>query len=108
MLLQSWAYSMAKRKRVAKSKPPQTHRQVLTRGQISITREVDYIIQRTQDNDARVVMLGSLVLFSTDTGDAWILDPQDNLALCLARDGERQLFTITETAANFGIEWNRE
>jgi hypothetical protein len=49
-----------------------------------------------------------LILFSTETGDAWILDPEDSLALCLARDGDRQPFTVTETATNFGIEWNAE
>jgi hypothetical protein len=28
------------------------------------------------------------------------------LALCLARDGQKQSFTIVETPANFGIEWS--
>ena len=86
--------------------PSQTHRQVVSGEQISVTREVNNIIRRAQEGDARVIRLGSLVLFSTDTGDAWLLDPEDNLALCLARDGERQSFTVTETATSFGIEWN--
>ena len=86
--------------------PSQTHRQVVSGEEISVTREVSNIIQRAQAGDARIISLGSLVLFSTDTGDAWLLDPEDNLALCLARDGERQSFTVTETATSFGIEWN--
>jgi hypothetical protein len=97
---------MAKRKHPAKFLPSQSHRQVVSREQISITREVNYIIKRAQESDARIIRLGSLVLFSTSTGDAWLLDPEDNLALCLARDGERQSFTVTETAVSYGIEWN--
>jgi hypothetical protein len=72
---------------------------------MGITDEANYIISRTQDNDARVVTLGPLILFSTETGDAWMLDPEDGLALCLARAGEAQPFTITETATDFSIEW---
>jgi len=34
-----------------------------------------------------------------------MLDPEDGLALCLARAGKAQPFTITETSANFSIEW---
>jgi hypothetical protein len=97
---------MAKHKRPAKSLPSQSHRQAVNKAQINITREVNYIIKRAQESDARIIRLGSLVLFSTSTGDAWLLDPEDNLALCLARDGERQSFTVTETAVSFGIEWN--
>jgi hypothetical protein len=79
---------------------------VVSGEQISVTREVNNIIRRAQEGDARIIRLGSLVLFSTDTGDAWLLDPGDNLALRLARDGEREPFTVTETATSFAIEWN--
>jgi hypothetical protein len=78
---------------------------MLDREQMGITDEANYTIRRAQDNDARVVSLGPLILFSTETGDAWMLDPEDGLALCLARAGEAQPFTITETSANFSIEW---
>ena len=39
----------------------------------------------------------SLVLFSTETGDAWLLDPADRLAARLARDGESEPIHIEET-----------
>ena len=58
------------------------------------------------NNDARLVQLGVLVLFSTDTGDAWMLDTEDRTALCLAHDGKRQPFHIQETADSYAIEWN--
>ena len=97
---------MVKHKRRAKSMPSHTHRQVVSGEQISVTREVNSIIKRAQAGDARIIRLGSLVLFSTETGDAWLLDPEDNLALCLARDGASQSFTVTDTATSFAIEWN--
>ena len=71
-----------------------------------VLREVDYIVARAAESDARVVTLGQLVFFSTQTGDAWLLDPEDRLALCLAKDGSRLPVKIVETATRFGIEWN--
>ena len=35
-----------------------------------------------------------------------MLNPEDGLALCLAREGEEQLFTIVETSTNFSIAWS--
>jgi hypothetical protein len=72
---------------------------------MSITGEANYIVSRARDYDARVVTLGPLIFFSTETGDAWMLDPEDGLALCLAQGGEAQPFTITETATTFSVEW---
>ena len=50
--------------------------------------EVRYIQNKAAEHDGRVVSLGQLVLFSTDTGDAWLLDVSDQLAAPLARDGD--------------------
>ncbi|MBV9326411.1 MAG: hypothetical protein JO352_21815 [Chloroflexi bacterium] len=69
-------------------------------------REVDYIVARAAESDARVVTLGQLVFFSIQTGDAWLLDPEDHLALRLATDGGRLPVQIVETATRFAIEWN--
>jgi hypothetical protein len=44
-----------------------------------------------------------LVLFSTETGDAWLLDPADRLAARLARDGESEPIHIEETDTTFAI-----
>ena len=49
--------------------------------------EVRYIQRRAADHDGRIVTVGQLVLFSTETGDAWLLDPANRLAARLARDG---------------------
>jgi hypothetical protein len=72
---------------------------------MNITQEADYIIERAQMYEARIVSLGPLLFFSTETGDAWLLDPADHLALCLAHEGERQPFEISETAHQFAINW---
>ena len=58
--------------------------------------EVRYILRRAAEHDGRVVTIGQLVLFSTETGDAWLLDPSDQLAARLARDGDPEPFHIEE------------
>ena len=42
---------------------------------------------------------------STETGDAWLLDPADRLAARLARDGESEPIHIEETDTTFAIGW---
>src|SRR6266850_7822632 len=67
--------------------------------------EVRYIQRRAADYDGRIVTIGQLVLFSTETGDAWLLDPADGLAARLARDGEIETIHIEETDTTFAIGW---
>jgi hypothetical protein len=67
--------------------------------------EVRYIQRRAADHDGRIVTIGQLVLFSTETGDAWLLDPADRLAARLARDGESEPIHIEETDTTFAIGW---
>src|SRR6202040_2503756 len=67
--------------------------------------EVRYIQRRAADYDGRIVTIGQLVLFSTETGDAWLLDPADRLAARLARDGENEAIHIEETDTTFAIGW---
>ena len=70
-----------------------------------LAKEVDYIQRRAAAHDGRFVSVGPLVLFSTDTGDAWLLDPSDRLAARLARDGDPDPIHIEETDTNFAIGW---
>ena len=67
--------------------------------------EVRYIQHHAADHDGRIVTLGQLVLFSTETGDAWLLDSSDCLAARLARDGESEPIHIEETDTTFAIGW---
>ena len=52
--------------------------------------------------------LGQLALFSTETGDAWLLDTADHLALRLARDGDAEPTHIEDTETTFAVEWTGE
>ena len=67
--------------------------------------DVRYIQRRAAKHDGRVITIGQLVLFSTDTGDAWLLDPSDQLAARLARDGDPEPFHIEENETTFTVEW---
>ena len=53
-----------------------------------LAQEINYIQRRAAQYDARFVTVGPLMFFSTQTGDAWMLDPSEHLAARLARDGE--------------------
>ncbi len=57
------------------------------------------------EHDSRIVTLPQLLLFSTETGDAWLLDPSDHLAVPLARDGDPLPVYLEETDKNFAIGW---
>ncbi|MCI0335627.1 MAG: hypothetical protein L0228_20655 [Planctomycetes bacterium] len=70
-----------------------------------IHREIRYISQLAQPEESRMVVVGNLVLFSTRSRDAWLLDLEDDFALCLCRDGEPQPFRIIDTPDTFAIEW---
>ena len=67
--------------------------------------EVRSIQRRAADRQGRVVTVGQLVLFSTETGDAWLLDPSDRLAARLARDGDPEPVAFEETDTSFQIAW---
>jgi len=106
--------SKNKRKRVPKFlqalRPPppsirSTSERILSRSELNLHKEVEYIIKRARARDGRVVGLGQLVLFSTATGDAWMLDPEDELALCLMKGGDPQPYELGETEAKFVIQW---
>ena len=67
--------------------------------------EVRYIQRRAADYDSRIVTIGQLILFSTKTGDAWLLDPADQLAARLAREGKSEPIHIEEADTTFAIGW---
>ncbi len=70
-----------------------------------LANEVRYIQRRAANHDSRMVIIGQLMLFSTDTGDAWLLDRSDQMAARLARDGETEPVHIEETDTAFTIDW---
>jgi hypothetical protein len=67
--------------------------------------EVRYIQRRAAQCNGRIVSVGPLILFSTETGDAWMLDPADHLATPIARQGTALSAHIEDTDRNFAVEW---
>jgi hypothetical protein len=67
--------------------------------------EIEYIRSRAAEHDGRLVTVGPLALFSTETGDAWLLDPADSLAARVARDGDPEDVHFEETDSSFAIGW---
>jgi hypothetical protein len=76
-----------------------------TRESLNLAKEVHTIQRRAADQDGRIVSIGPLVFFSTDTGDAWMLQPEDHLAVRLARGGDPLPVLIEETEERFAIGW---
>src|ERR1700680_2152489 len=72
---------------------------------LRLADEVRSIQRRAAGHDGRVVTIGQLVLFSSETGDAWLIDRDDRLALRLARQGDPEPFHIEETESSFAIDW---
>ena len=70
-----------------------------------LAEEIEYIRSRAAEHDGRLVTVGPLVLFSTETGDAWLLDPADSLAARVARDGDPEEIHFEETDTSFAIGW---
>src|SRR5260370_27169774 len=74
---------MPRRDRSASNRPPR--RRMVDGASFRLAQEVRYITRRAADHDGRIVTIGQLTLFSSETGDAWIIDRDDHLALRLAR-----------------------
>jgi hypothetical protein len=95
--------AMPRRKRLASKRGP--GKRVVDGASFRLADEIRYIARRAADHDARLVTIGQIVLFSTQTGDAWIIDRDDHLALRLARQGDPEPFHIEETETSFAIDW---
>ena len=75
------------------------------RRRLRLADEIRSIQRRAAARDGRVVSADQLALFSTETGDAWLLDPCDHLAARLARDGDPEPVGFEETDTRFQIAW---
>ncbi|MBI3269814.1 MAG: hypothetical protein HYZ53_12385 [Planctomycetes bacterium] len=79
--------------------------QSIPASKVSYSREANLIAEKALSGVTSVVSFGPLVFFSIEKGDAWMLDPADGFALCLARGGERLPARILETKAKLVVEW---
>lgn len=81
----------------------------------SLIKECAYIVDAALAGKGKLIITGPeilkkqpLILFSTDDGDAWLLEPNEGLAICLAWHGERQEPSIHDRGQQLEIEWEGE
>lgn len=81
----------------------------------TLQKECEYIINAAKNGQGKLVITGPeilkkgpLVLFSSEDGDAWLLDPEDELVMNLAWRGARQEFEIIDTGHQYRIVWHGE
>lgn len=79
--------------------------QVVDGKDFRLAEEIRYIQDKAAEHDLRMVTIGQLILFSTETGDAWLLDVTDKLAARLARDGDPEPIHMEEKDTSFAIGW---
>ncbi len=86
----------------------ETSVQVPRGGEVSFIAEARAIQGAARAMRTHAVRLGQIVFFSTATGDAWMLDPRERTAACLARDGDSLPIPIRESPAELAIACHAE
>ncbi len=76
-----------------------------SRQSLHLAKEIRSIQRRAAEHDGRIISVGPLVFFSTDTGDAWILEPGGGLACRLAIGGEPIEIFFEESEESYSIGW---
>jgi hypothetical protein len=79
--------------------------QVVDGKDFRLANEIHYIQDKAADHNLRIVTIGQFLLFSTETGDAWLLDVTDKLAVRLARDGDHEPIHLKETDSSIVVGW---
>lgn len=78
-----------------------------------ILAEIEAIIRAEMAGQIRIVQTGPeattqqpFILFSTGMGDAWMIEPLEDRAVCLVWRGERQSPHIVDLPTRIEIEWD--
>ncbi|MDQ6878182.1 MAG: hypothetical protein M3082_10900 [Candidatus Dormibacteraeota bacterium] len=79
----------------------------------ALIAECEAIAAAAEEGIVKIVMTGPeatasqpLVLFSTASRDAWLLDPEEDLALCLVWAGTKQPAAIDGQARGIQVAWD--
>lgn len=81
------------------------------RGVDALDAECEIIVRAATEGIDKIIVTGPevlpvpLVLFASQ-GDAWLLDPEENLALCLMFRGEKMTRAFRDSARQIGIAWD--
>jgi hypothetical protein len=75
--------------------------------------EIEAIVTTALNGKGKAVVTGSeastsqpFILIATEDGDAWMLDPEDDQALCLVWHGSRQTIAVRDLSNRIEIEWD--
>lgn len=78
-----------------------------------LTREIERIVASAMACEGKLILTGpealasrQFVLFSTDDGDGWLLDPEEYRCLCLVWHGKRQEVGVRSLPTRLEIEWD--
>jgi hypothetical protein len=79
----------------------------------TLQKECNVLIEAALAGQERIVLTGpeileerSLILFSTADGDAWLLDPESEMAMCLAWHGQRHPHKIIDRGSQYHVDWH--
>lgn len=78
----------------------------------TIRAECEAIVAAELRGDVKVVVTKPgpacppFVLFSTGLGDAWLLEPDEQLAMCLLWHGEREAIGVSEDPSRIEVAWD--
>jgi hypothetical protein len=81
------------------------------RGVDALDAECEIILRAAREGIDKMIVTGPevlpvpLVLFASQ-GDAWLLDPEDNLAMCLMFRGQKMEREFRDSARQIGIAWD--
>lgn len=77
-----------------------------------IRDECEAIIAAELRGDVKIVVTKHgpacppFVLFSTGVGDAWLIEPDEQLAMCLLWHGEREVIGVSEDPSRIEVAWD--
>jgi hypothetical protein len=80
-------------------------------GERSLVTDCSYIVELAKKRDPRIVLrrtqdYAPFALFSSEDGDAWLVSPSEELALCLCWRGESQEYEVREDNTEVMIGWD--
>jgi hypothetical protein len=96
------------RRRSARQNDAGSDRRWVEGKNVHLGDEIRYIQQLAAERASRIVTIGPLLLFSTESGDAWMLDPADCLATRVAEAGDPRPARTEETKKSFAVDWQSQ
>ena len=73
--------------------------------EMNMTKRAKTIISHAEKGDQSIDFIGNFIFLSTISGEAWMLDHRENLALRLADRYKPLQYRIIETDDRFHVEW---